>query len=237
MEVGIASADSADSVLSHRHGSMQVVEEVAAHIRQLPQGLRQDRGVTGCRRQQLKPGRYHQGFQKSPGFARRPRRYRGAWVGGDPEELVADAPGQKGGRRVLARLQQPGAAAFVERRIPVDRVDQDIRVEDQGSVPVQDPVEFFSVGNVDPEAAASPGRKWRQGIRGAIAGIRYGKDAPKPRLDQGGHGGSAPRRFHAQPSHYGLVDIQGGLHMENHITCILVCKLSRAGRPIFAGRL
>ncbi len=57
MKVSVVGADSADPVLAHQHCGMQVVNQVRADVRQLRQGLPQDRRVTLRRAQQLEPRR------------------------------------------------------------------------------------------------------------------------------------------------------------------------------------
>ena len=163
--------------------------------------------------------------------SRRSRERRRRGVGGYPEELVADAPGQKGRRRVFTRVQHPVAAGSMKRRVFVERVNQDIGVENPHSIAVHQPVKLLAAGNVYPEPAAPPDRQSRQRVLPPARSLRLGEYTPETRLHEGGHRGSAPRRFFPQPPHHTLFDIERRLHMENHINGFPAGQTGRATDP------
>ena len=213
MKVGIAGADPAYAILAHENRGVQVVEQVPAHIGQLPHDLCQYRPMARRRYEQVKSRSFEQCREKIPGLYRLPRRRGRTCMGGDPQKLVTDPPSQIRRRWVVAGLQDTLSTWVVIRRIFVDFVDQDIGVKDQHSPLVEKSVEPFAVGDVNPEPPASPGRQRWQGVRdsGAWSGVR--ENPPEPRFHQGRHGGSPPRRLFPQLPHDGLVDIQRRFHV------------------------
>ena len=163
MKVSVVRADLADAVLPHDHRRVQVVKQVAADVRQLLQRLSQHQSMTGRRRQQVETGRSQQSLQETPGFGRRPGICGRTTMRGDAEELVADVPRQERWRRILTGTLDAGTTGSVKRGIQVNRVNQDIRVEDQNSRLVDDPVELFTIGDVHSQ---SPLRQLGSGGKG-----------------------------------------------------------------------
>ena len=77
--------------------------------------------------------------------------------------------------------------------------------------------------DVDPVTATAQLRQRGQfRFRPGLAGL---KQQAQPGFDQFGHGAFASCRFLAQPRHHGVVDIERGLHMGNHIDDMAICQL------------
>ena len=66
-----------------------------------------------------------------------------------------------------------------KRRILVDGIDEHIGIEDQHSRFVQHLIERLAVGDIDPEASASPGRKRGQGLRGPSDWLPHCQSEPE----------------------------------------------------------
>ena len=105
MKVGISGADPAYAILAHQNRGVQVVEQVPAHVGQLLHDLCQYRPMARRRYEHVKCRSFEQRREKPPGLCRCPRRRGRTRVGGDPQELVTDAPGQIRRRWIIAGLQ------------------------------------------------------------------------------------------------------------------------------------
>lgn len=133
-----------------------------------------------------------------------------------PHEFVANIPGKERRRGILARLQKVGVTCLVEWRFPVGRVDQDVRIEYQHLFFVQYPIEFVTIGDINPESSTVPSRELPRGIRLAFEERGRGKDTSEPRLYKSRHCCATPRSFFLQLPHDSLINIERRLHMDNH---------------------
>ena len=112
MEPRVPCADPADAVLAHEHRGVEVVHLVSADVGQLRHGLLENRGVTTRRDQQLESRGGHQRGDEAAGLRGCLGRAKYPAVGADPQELIADVPGQEGGRRIAPGFLDPAAAGI-----------------------------------------------------------------------------------------------------------------------------
>ena len=73
MKIGIAGTNPADAMLPHQHRRMKVVDHIATDIRQLGQGVPNNRRVTVRRQQQIESWRRQKRFYESPSLSVRPK--------------------------------------------------------------------------------------------------------------------------------------------------------------------
>ena len=116
----------------------------------------------------------------------------------------------------------------VKWRFPVGRVDQDVCIENPHLFFVQYPVEFFAVGDIDPEPSAILGRQSARSLPLTFEERGCSEDAPEPCFYKGRHGGPASCSFFLQLPHDGSINIQRSFHMDSHIMDILICLMGKA---------
>ena len=133
----------------------------------------------------------------------------------DAQELVTDTPRHKGWRRSLTGLHDPGTARLMKRGVFVNRIDENVRIEDQHSFLFHHPVERFAVSNIDPESSAPPSRQRRQSSGLPVSRLPCDKNVPESCFNEGGHGNPTPRRFFPQLFHQRCVYVEGRFHTKS----------------------
>jgi len=108
----------------------------------------------------------------------------------------------------------------MEWRVGVSGINQKIGVDQKHLLFFHDAIELVPIGRIHVHSAAVECRKRRQFLRLLLRA----KQVAQRSLDQLGHGPPLPRGFLLQPRHHSIVDVQCGLHMENHMHDMAVCQ-------------
>ena len=148
---------------------------------------------------------------------RSPGRAKHAWMSADAQELIANAPSEKRRHGIATRFIQPATALHADVRVLISRVDQHVGIKDQQLLLFHHTVELVAVGDIYQVPTAVPRWQRRQGIRFFTARDGICQNVAKASLHKSGHRRAAPGRLFTQALHYGIVAVEGCLHMDNHI--------------------
>ena len=224
VEITVAGHDPGNAVFAHQSRNMQVMQQITARFRQLVEALTENSRVPAGCGEHAQPGAGQQGLNKAQGRLAGPGVSVDARVGADAQEFVADTPGQKPRRGLSACFFDQFPARRVKFTVGIDRVQQHVGIDDEhatGSASlVHSLIQRIAVGYVDKRAAALPLRQRFLHLIDVLLGLV--KHPPQARLDQLRHCPATPRGLLAQALHDAVIDIQGGFHMENHISSMAV---------------
>ena len=222
MKVRIAGHNASDAVFAHQDGGMGIVQDVALQIGQLHECRAQYLGVTVGRQQHRCRRCGEHGIDELPGDRCCPGFAEHSGMSADTQKFVDDVPSQIPRRCLHPPLLKSRAARLVKVRIAVGGIDQNIRINDEHSALVHRLEQSIAIRHVHRVATAAQGWQRRQlGRRIGLLGLEQQTQAG---FNQFGHRASASRRFLTQARHHGVIDIERGFHMGNHIVDMAVCQ-------------
>jgi hypothetical protein len=99
------------------------------------------------------------------------------------------------------------------RRTPIGGVHEHVGIYHKHLAAFHRSIQRVSVGYVDKGAAAVEGGQGGKGF--SLAPLL--KHLTERRFDQLGHGTAGAGGLASKPGHHAIVDVKGGLHMDNHI--------------------
>lgn len=129
MEVGVSSADSPDAVFAHETCGLGVVPEVASESRNLFYDITENLVMPLCLDEEAESGSRRHRIEELVGRSTRPGMPKDAWMGDDPEELIADPPGQEPCRAAHTPPFEECPTTRVLWRAGVRRIHQNICVD------------------------------------------------------------------------------------------------------------
>lgn len=216
VKIAITRHNPANAVFSHEDRGVGVVQNVPAQMRKLAQSLAQDLGMPAPGEKERDGRRGENGLQKLPRAGERPGFVKNLRMGAHAQEFVADAPSEKPRRTLPAPLLEQAPAGAMKLGVLIGRVNQHVGIGDKHLSLIHRLEERVAVRDVDPVAAAA---QFRQGweLRRRSGATRL-EEQSQTRFDQFGHRALPPRGFPAESRHDRVVDVQGRLHMGNHIS-------------------
>jgi hypothetical protein len=122
VEIGVARADSPDSVLTHEDGRVRIMEYIPGQVWQLRNDLAGNFGIPLCRDENTEAGRSKQRRDKFPCYACAPRLWHYPPVSRDAHKLVYDWPSRVPGIGPRALTVEPVAAGRMKWRTGISRV-------------------------------------------------------------------------------------------------------------------
>ena len=178
MKIGVARAYAADPVLTHQHGGVKVVYEIAPRVGEFPHNEIQDIRMTRRRHKYFNPGRQQHGFNELPGGFGIPGRSKHPRMRADSKKFIANVPGKKVRRRVIQALFDKGTARSMEFGLPVSSVQQDVGVENEQSGLFHRRVKLGTIRQVHECPTTAPGREHGAGLSPVVSVRSIDQNAP-----------------------------------------------------------
>jgi len=223
VKVGVTRVEVSDSMLAHEHGSVGVVQNVAAKMRQLSDDLGEDHRVPRGWQEQTGTGRIQHYFEEAPARRNRPRISQSGGVCANSQEFITNSPRKIPRRSFLAAEVDSSSASLVELGVLVGRIDQDVGVDhDHLPASLHRFVKRVAIGNIHQVPSSTKTRQRRQLCFRSIApGL---EQEPQRRFDQFRHGAALPDRLPPQTGYHRIIDVKGRLRMASHIEDIPRCQ-------------
>jgi hypothetical protein len=220
VKVHIPRTDPAYPMLAHKDSRVRFMEEVSCQAWKFPDDLLGHIGMSQRRSQYSQPWRAEQSRNKRPGLRRAPQPLHHSRVCGDAHELIENRPGGIPRVRPAPLLLEPVARTRIQWRIRVRGIDQDICIDDKHALPpFHGLVQSVPVRDINQGA---PAVEYRQGNK--LGALFLGPEqAAQCRLHQLRHCSALARGLTFELSHDFVVNVERGLHMENHIGWKAIC--------------